>query len=84
MPALAPAPPAGLDLVELMVDGERWAVSRRTGSRGAYDFDWISHPHGYGFGSRAGADWQPSRDELVQQIRAFMAEVDPETGYLPD
>ena len=29
-------------------------------------------------------DWMPDRAELIDQIRSFLAEIDPETGYLPD
>jgi len=29
-------------------------------------------------------DWMPDRAELIDQIRSFLAEIDPDTGYLPD
>jgi hypothetical protein len=48
-PSLAPPPPAGLDPVKLMVDGEHFVVTRRPRSPGTYDFDWTSHPESYGF-----------------------------------
>jgi hypothetical protein len=84
MPGLAPAVPPGLDPVELVVDGESFVVTRRADSPGTYDFDWISHPASYGFTIGTNFEWRPDRAELTQQIRDFLAEIDPETGYLPD
>jgi hypothetical protein len=84
MPGLAPAVPPGLDPVELVVDGERFVVTRRADSPGTYDFDWISHPASYGFTIGTNFEWRPDRAELTQQIRDFLAEIEPETGYLPD
>jgi hypothetical protein len=51
---------------------------------GTYDFAWISHPASYGFTIGSNADWHPDRAELVEQIRSFLADSDPKTGYLPD
>jgi hypothetical protein len=28
------------------------------------------------------ADWHPDRAEFAQQIRSFLADIDPTTGYL--
>jgi hypothetical protein len=49
MPGLAPTATAGIDPVELIVDGEKFLVTRRAGSSGTYDFAWTSHPASYGF-----------------------------------
>ena len=84
MPGSAPAVPPGLDPVELVVDGERFVVTRRADSPGTYHFDWISHPASYGFTIGTNFEWRPDRAVLTQQIRDFLAEIDPETGYLPD
>jgi hypothetical protein len=84
MPGQAPAAAPGLDPVELFVDGERFLITRRADSPGTYDFDWTSHPASYGFSIGANFDWKPDRAELTEQIRRFLAEIDPETGYLPD
>jgi hypothetical protein len=84
MPGLAPTPAAGLDPVELVVDGEKFVVTRRAGSSGTYDFAWTSHPASYGFTIGSNADWHPDRTELAEQIRSFLAEIDPKTGYLRD
>ena len=78
MPGLAPAVPPGFDSVELVVDGERFVVTRRADSPGIYDFDWISHPASHGFTIGTNFEWWPDRAELTQQIRDFLA------GYLPD
>lgn len=84
VPGVAPPPPAGLDPVELEVDGERFVVSRRPGSPGTYDFDWVSHPQSYGFSVGGHAEWRPTEDQLAAEIRSFLSQVDDETGYLPD
>ena len=83
-PGLAPAPAPGLDPVELIVDGESFVVTRRAVSPGTYDFDWTSHPASYWFTVGANVEWKPDRAELTAEIRSFLAEVDPESGYLPD
>jgi hypothetical protein len=57
-------------------------VTRRAGSAGTYDFAWTSHFASYGFGIGSNADWHPDRAELVKQIRSFLADIDPRTGYL--
>ena len=84
VPGLAPDTAPGLDPVELVVDGEKFVVTRRAGSSGTYDFAWTSHPASYGFSIGSNADWHPDRAELVEQIRSFLADIDPETGYLRD
>ena len=83
-PGLAPPPPAGLDPVELVLDGETFVVTRRPGSRGTYDFDWTSHPESYGFTVGANSEWRPDPNEMTEEIRSFLSQVDRETGYLPD
>ncbi|WDZ86044.1 hypothetical protein [Micromonospora cathayae] len=70
--------------VMLTVDGERFRVRVRADHPGSYDFDWLSGPHEYGFGSSSSDRSPLSRDEMVQAIRNFLAEIDPETGYLAE
>ena len=84
IPGLAPTTAPGLDPVELVVDGEKFVVTRRAGSSGTYDFAWTSHPAAYGFTIGSNADWHPDRAELVKEIRSFLADIDPKTGYLRD
>jgi hypothetical protein len=79
-----PAAAPGLDPVELVVDAERFVVTRRADSPGTYDFDWISHPASYGFTIGANFEWRPDQAELTGEIHHFLADVDPKTGYLPD
>lgn len=74
----------GVDPVELVVDGETFVVTRRADSPRTFDFDWTSHPESYGFTVGMNFDWMPDRAELIDQVRSFLAEIDPETGYLPD
>jgi hypothetical protein len=67
----------------LTVDGETFEVHRRR--PGQYDLDCVSGPNaGYGFVS-ASSDGGPISDRwLVAQIKDFLAEIDPDTGYLTD
>jgi hypothetical protein len=55
-----------------------WST-RRTGS-GTYDR--TSDPASYGLSMGSNADWHPDRAEFAQQIRSFLADIDPTTGYL--
>ena len=66
-------------LFTLDVDGERFAI-RRTGDGGTA-YDWLSGPNkGYGFGSSGTPD-RPV-EEHREHIRAFLAMIDPDTGYI--
>jgi hypothetical protein len=68
-------------LFTLDVDGERFAIRRAGGGGTAYD--WLSGPNkGYGFGSSG----PPNRsvEEHRESIRAFLAMIDPNTGYIGD
>lgn len=84
IPDLAPPPPAGLDPVRLVVDGEHFVVTRRPSSTGTYDFTWTSHPASYGFTLSANSEWRPDRNEMSEEVRSFLSQIDNETGYLPD
>jgi hypothetical protein len=84
LPGRAPNAPAGLDPVELVVDGQTFVVTRRADAPGTYEFAWTSHPASYGFSVGSNTDWEPDRAELAEEIRCFLAEIDPETGYLRD
>jgi hypothetical protein len=68
-------------LFTLDVDGEQFAVRRAGDGRTAYD--WLSGPNkGYGFGS-SGTPNRPV-EEHRKSIRAFLAMIDPDTGYIGD
>jgi hypothetical protein len=73
--------PGPVLVVTLKVDGERFAV-RRAGDGGTA-YDWLSGPNkGYGFGSSG----TPNRavEEHRESIQAFLAMIDPMTGYIGD
>ena len=68
-------------LFTLGVDGERFAI-RRAGDGGTA-YGWLSGPNkGYGSGSSR----TPTRsvEEHRESIRAFLAMIDPNTGYIGD
>ena len=68
-------------LFTLDVDGERFAI-RRAGDGGTA-YDWLSGPDkGRGFGSSG----TPTGlvEEHRESIRAFLAMIDPNTGYIGD
>jgi hypothetical protein len=68
-------------LLTLEVDGERFAVRRARDGGTAYD--WVSGPNkGYGFGS-SGTSNRPV-EEHRESIHAFLAMIDPITGYIGD
>jgi hypothetical protein len=70
-------------LLTLDVDGERFAIRRAAWGQDGTAYDWLSGPNeGYGFGS-SGAPDRPV-EEHRQHIRAFLAMVDPDTGYIGD
>jgi hypothetical protein len=65
------------------------STSRASGSPfaragdGGTAYDWVSGPNeGYGFGSSGIAD--QSVEEHRDSIRAFLAMIDPDTGYIGD
>jgi hypothetical protein len=68
-------------LFTLDVDGERFAIRRAEDGGTAYD--WLSGPNkGYGFGSSGTPN--RSMEEHRESIRAFLAMIDPNTGYIGD
>jgi hypothetical protein len=68
-------------LFTIDVDCERFAI-RRAGDGGTA-YDWLSGPNeGYGFASSRNPD-RPV-EEHRESIRAFLAMIDPSTGYIGD
>lgn len=68
-------------LLTIDVDGERFAIRR--GEFGGTDYDWITGPNkGYGFSSSEAPN--QSVEEHREEIRVFLAMVDPNTGYIGD
>jgi hypothetical protein len=63
----------------LEVDGEMFAL--RPNEFGGTDYTWLSGPNrGYGFGASPTPNL--SLDEHMENIRGFLAIVDPTTGYI--
>jgi hypothetical protein len=70
-------------LFTLDVDGERFAIRRAGWGQGGTDYDWLSGPNkGYRFSSSAPPTL--SMEEHRKSIRAFLAMIDPNTGYIGD
>lgn len=69
----------------MTVDGEVFVVRERPDAPGTYDFAWETAPvPPYGF-MLASSDRSRSSDEqLRESIRDFLAQVDPETGFIED
>ncbi|GID91103.1 hypothetical protein ACFQFC_38170 [Amorphoplanes digitatis] len=83
VPGVRPETEGAADVTSLMleVDGEAFALSPN--EFGGTDYAWLSGPNtGYGFGVSPTPDL--SADEHVENIRDFLAHVDPTTGYLED
>ncbi|MCX5046708.1 hypothetical protein OG921_26385 [Aldersonia sp. NBC_00410] len=70
------------DGTEIVVDGERWLV--RVASPGVYQFDWLSHRHGYGFSVTNSAGERFTDEQIISDIRDFLHQIDPTTGYPAD
>ena len=67
----------------LDVDGERFAISRAAWGQAGTAYERLSGPNkGYGFGSSGTPD-RPV-EEHRESIRAFLAMIDPDTGYIGD
>jgi len=65
------------------VDAEVFDVVARRDRPGQYHFAWVSGPNpGYGFSSGTSDGREMGNAEIVASIRNFLAQVDPETGYI--
>jgi hypothetical protein len=79
----------------LIVDGETFEVGPSEAGQGD-DFEWVSGPNpGYGFSSRPSMTFVPRGESAatgpeagdavqVEQIRHFLDQIDPATGYIED
>jgi len=72
---------AGVASITLEVDGELFAL--RPDQQGGTDYTWLSGPNqGYGFSQ------SPTPDQALEphreNIRGFLAQIDPTTGYIED
>jgi hypothetical protein len=65
------------------VDGELFDVAPVRDRPGQYRFTWVSGPNsGYGFSAGTSDGRAMSSAEMDAGIRKFLAQVDPETGYI--
>ena len=65
------------------VDGEVFDVVARRDRPGQYHYTWVSGPNpGYGFSSGSSDGRTMSDADIEASIRNFLAQVDPETGYI--
>lgn len=72
---------ADAESLTLEVDGETFVL--RANESGGTDYTWLSGPNpGYGFGVSPTSNL--SLDEHTENIRGFLAIVDPTTGYIED
>jgi hypothetical protein len=72
---------AGVRSLTLEVDGEVFVL--RSNEFGGTDYAWLSGPNpGYGFGVSPTPNL--SLDKHMENIRGFLADVDPATGYIED
>jgi hypothetical protein len=71
----------GPDAITLEVNGEVFAL--RPDDFSGTDYTWLTGPNkGYGFGASPTANW--SMEAHRENIRSFLAQIDPATGYLED
>ena len=73
-----------VDVIRMTVDGDVRSLEP-SGRPDDRHFAWLSGPNAdYGFssGMRGGGTW--TKDALEDNIRDFLSEIDPETGYIGD
>lgn len=83
VPGVHPATDSEADGTSFMleVDGEMFAL--RPDEHGGTDYTWLSGPNtGYGFSLSPTPNM--SLDEHRENIRDFLAQIDPVTGYIED
>lgn len=67
----------------LTVDGEQFRILQR--GFGDYYYDWLTGPNAdYGFAGGTNPPSELTDDDHIEAIRDFLAEIDPETGYLSE
>jgi len=67
----------------LNVEGEEFIVTKRP-TEARYEFLWVNDNHDphYGFSKGGRPDEPMSEDEMRTAIENFLADINPETGYL--
>ena len=71
----------GVASITFEVDGELFAL--RPDEHGGTDYTWLTGPNnGYGFGTSPTPNW--STEAHRENIRSFLAQIDPSTGYIEE
>ena len=79
-PGVAPVEDEMAVIMELDVDGANFEL--RPGEFGGTHYTWVNGPNpGYGFSRSPAAD---SAEQHRENIRCFLAMIDPKTGYIED
>jgi hypothetical protein len=74
---------AGRTATRVTVDGELFEVAPSSEHAGQYHFAWLSGPDkDYGFGATRSDSGVMSEHEIEASIRDFLAQVDPDTGFI--
>lgn len=68
--------------MKLVVDGETFEVTTDPALPGQYDCRWLTGPHDYGFSIARSDGSAIGEDELRRAISDFLADINPQTGYL--
>jgi len=69
--------------IRVEVDGQLFDVLAHPDRPGQYHFEWVSGPNpGYGFTSASSDRSAMTMPDFDDAIRGFLAQVDPETGYI--
>lgn len=67
----------------IVVDGEQWAIHEDEEHPGLIDLRWMSGPAGgSGITTRTNFRGMPPMHFIENQVRDYMHNVNPETGYL--
>lgn len=71
--------------MDLTVEGETFRARPDPDQPGAWHLTWLNGPNdGYGFTTRRSDHVWAERPALEEGIRSFLAEINPDTGYLAD
>lgn len=81
VPGVSPEAASAADVASFMLEVDGEVFELRPGHSGATDYAWLSGPNpGYGFS--VSPTRNASLDNHRENIRGFLAEIDPTTGYL--
>ena len=73
----------GMTSWNLTVDGHDWLVEQQSDVPGTYHFAWLTGPNpGYGFTLGTSNGSAITEADMRRSIANFLADINPETGYL--